>query len=79
MTPAELRAWRDRRYAGRKGKNEAMAFDLGLAPQQLARRLFGHTPISRTEELLIAALGELDELRRVRNAADRLTTALAVP
>ena len=70
MTPAELRAWRDRRYAGRQGKNASMAFELGLPPQRRDRLLSGRTPISRTELLLIAALDELDELRRLSDAND---------
>ena len=70
MTPAELRAWRDRRYAGRRRKNASMAFELGMPPQRLARLLSGRTQISRTEELLIAALDKLEELQRVWDATD---------
>jgi len=47
-----------------------MARELGIMQQALSRRLAGRTPVSRTEELLIAALDELDELRRLRDAKD---------
>ena len=56
MTPADLRAWRDRIFCGIRGKNAVAAEALGLTRFQFERRLCGRSLIREPEARLAEAI-----------------------